>query len=87
MYCGNIPRVLRCLSNELRYIKKLPTTINLWLISLTAGKELAILLLSCRNDRAIGIAEISPDFASVHSLWIKKIVTQGITWRNGLYFL
>ena len=33
-----------------------PTTIYLWLISLTASKELSILLLKLYNDGAIGIS-------------------------------
>lgn len=42
-----------------------PTTIYLWLISLTASKELSILLLKLYNDGAIGIAETSLGFAPV----------------------
>ena len=43
----------------------LPTTIYLWLISLTASKELSILLLKLYNDGAIGISDPFLDFASV----------------------
>ena len=42
-----------------------PTTIYLWLISLTASKELSILLLKLYNDGAIGISDPFLDFASV----------------------
>ena len=41
------------------------TTIYLWLISLTASKELSILLLKLYNDGAIGISDPFLDFASV----------------------
>ena len=41
------------------------TTIYLWLISLTASKELSILLLKLYNDGAIGISNTFLDFASV----------------------
>ena len=44
----------------------LSTTICLWLISLTASKELSILLLKLYNDRAIGISFLFLDFASVN---------------------
>ena len=44
---------------------KLPTTIYLWLISLTASKELSILLLKLYNDGAIGISNTFLDSASV----------------------
>ena len=40
------------------------TTIYLWLISLTASKELSILLLKLYNDGAIGISDPFLDFAS-----------------------
>jgi len=43
----------------------LSTTIYLWLISLTASKELSILLLKLYNDGAIGISDPFLDFASV----------------------
>ena len=43
----------------------LTTTIYLWLISLTASKELSILLLKLYNDGAIGISDSSLDLASV----------------------
>ncbi len=43
----------------------LSTTIYLWLISLTASKELPILLLKLYNDGAIGISDPFLDFASV----------------------
>ena len=42
-----------------------PTTMYLWLISLTASKELSILLLKLYNDGAIGISDPFLDFASV----------------------
>ena len=42
------------------------TTIYLWLISLTASKELSILLLKLYNDGAIGISFLFLDFASVN---------------------
>ena len=42
------------------------TTIYLWLISLTASKELSILLLKLYNDGAIGISDPFLDFASVN---------------------
>ena len=41
------------------------TTIYLWLISLTASKELSILLLKLYNDGAIGISNTFLDSASV----------------------
>ena len=41
------------------------TTIYLWLISLTASKELSILLLKLYNDGAIGISDTFLDSASV----------------------
>ena len=41
------------------------TTIYLWLISLTASKELSILLLKLYNDGAIGISDPFLDSASV----------------------
>ena len=41
------------------------TTIYLWLITLTASKELSILLLKLYNDGAIGISDPFLDFASV----------------------
>ena len=44
---------------------KLSTTIYLWLISLTASKDLSILLLKLYNDGAIGISDSFLDFASV----------------------
>ena len=40
------------------------TTIYLWLISLTASKELSILLLKLYNDGAIGISSLFLDIAS-----------------------
>ena len=40
------------------------TTIYLWLISLTASKELSILLLKLYNDGAIGISSLFLDLAS-----------------------
>ena len=43
----------------------LPTTIYLWLISLTSSKELSILLLKLYNDGAIGISNTFLDSASV----------------------
>ena len=43
----------------------LSTTIYLWLISLTASKELSILLLKLYNDGAIGISNTFLDSASV----------------------
>ena len=43
----------------------LTTTIYLWLISLTASKELSILLLKLYNDGAIGISNTFLDSASV----------------------
>ena len=43
----------------------LSTTIYLWLISLTASKDLSILLLKLYNDGAIGISDSFLDFASV----------------------
>ena len=42
------------------------TTIYLWLISLTASKELSILLLKLYNDGVIGISSPFLDFASVN---------------------
>ena len=42
----------------------LSTTIYLWLISLTASKELSILLLKLYNDGAIGISSLFLDLAS-----------------------
>ena len=42
------------------------TTIYLWLIILTASKELSILLLKLYNDGAIGISSPFLDFASVN---------------------
>ena len=42
----------------------LSTTIYLWLISLTASKELSILLLKLYNDGAIGISSLFLDIAS-----------------------
>ena len=44
----------------------LSTTINLWLIPLTASKELSILLLKLYNDGAIGISYTFLDFASAN---------------------
>ena len=41
------------------------TTIYLWLISLTASKDLSISLLKLYNDGAIGISDSFLDFASV----------------------
>ena len=41
------------------------TTIKIWLINLTASKELPILLLKLYNERAIGISRSVLDFASV----------------------
>ena len=38
------------------YMQPLSTTIYLWLISLTASKELSILLLKLYNDGAIGMS-------------------------------
>ena len=49
--------------NVLRHI--LSTTIYLWLISLTASKDLSISLLKLYNDGAIGISDSFLDFASV----------------------
>ena len=46
-------------------MKIFSTTIYLWLISLTASKELPILLLKLYNDGAIGISDPFLDFASV----------------------
>ena len=43
----------------------LSTTIYLWLISLTASKDLSISLLKLYNDGAIGISDSFLDFASV----------------------
>ena len=43
-----------------------PTTIYLWSISLTASKELPILLLKLYNDGAIGMSVLSLDFASAN---------------------
>ena len=47
------------------YLIILSTTIYLWLISLTASKELSILLLKLYNDGAIGISNTFLDSASV----------------------
>jgi len=46
-------------------VHMLSTTIYLWLISLTASKELSILLLKLYNDGAIGISNTFLDSASV----------------------
>ena len=45
-------------------LNPLSTTIYLWLISLTASKELSILLLKLYNDGAIGISSLFLDLAS-----------------------
>ena len=45
-------------------MKIFSTTIYLWLISLTASKELSILLLKLYNDGAIGISSLFLDIAS-----------------------
>ena len=52
-------------SGERFYYKPHSTTIYLWLISLTASKELSILLLKLYNDGAIGISNTFLDSASV----------------------
>ena len=54
------------LSTEIRFFLFIhSTTIYLWLISLTASKELSILLLKLYNDGAIGISNTFLDSASV----------------------
>ena len=42
------------------------TTIYLWVITLTASKELSILLLKLYNDGAIGMSVFFLDFASAN---------------------
>ena len=63
----NSDRFVICIYYECRYAQFAlsSTTIYLWLISLTASKELSILLLKLYNDGAIGISNTFLDSASV----------------------
>ena len=61
---GRMVARVRLKGGQKIYYKPHSTTIYLWLISLTASKELSILLLKLYNDGAIGISSLFLDLAS-----------------------